>query len=196
MNQATKSILTFWFGAWPYDQQKAQKQTPIWFQSSDELDLQIKQQFEPLVKSALMNQYECHTIDDEIAYIILLDQFTRNIYRGQSEAFSGDALSLEKCQRLIADQQHLKLPLHVAVFACMPLQHSEDIKMHEQSIAIFGELVNHHGEPAKGFLDFAHKHKTIIDQFSRYPHRNQAMGRESTPEEQKYLDSDGLRFGQ
>ncbi|MFT5592895.1 MAG: hypothetical protein ACI8SR_001261 [Oceanicoccus sp.] len=196
MKQATQDILTFWFGAWPYDQTIAKHQAPIWFQSSNALDLQIKQQFESLVESALCGEFSCDSIDDEIAYIILLDQFTRNIYRGQGKAFSGDQLALDKCLHLITRQQHLQLPLNVAIFICMPLQHSEDSDIHQQSITVFSQLADMHGEAAKGFLDYAQQHKAIIDEFSRYPHRNQAMGRNTTAEEETYLNNHGQRFGQ
>lgn len=196
MNQDTQRILSFWFGAWPYNEQAAQAQSSTWFQASDELDNTIKMQFEPLVEAALNNEFECHCLEDQIACIILLDQFTRNIYRGQGKAFSGDAQSLSICLEIIKKQAHTKLPLLVAVFACMPLQHSEQPHIHDLSIEVFSELVQIHAEKAHSFLEFAHKHKAIIDQFSRYPHRNQALNRASTPAELAYLENDGLRFGQ
>lgn len=196
MNSATRDILSFWFGSWPYDEATAQKQAPIWFQASDTLDAKIKTQFQPLVESALNHAFQCDTLEDQLACIILLDQFTRNIYRGQAKAFSGDAQSLKLCLDLIKQEEHTRLPLHVAVFACMPLQHSEDPDVQVTSIETFTQIAQAHPDKASGFLDFAHQHKAIIDQFSRYPHRNEAMKRASTPEEQAYLDGDGARFGQ
>lgn len=196
MHPSTQEILAFWFGAWPYDKEVAQRQASLWFQSNQELDEKIKQGFQPLVESALKNDFHCDCLEDDLAYIILLDQFTRNIYRGQGKAFSGDQLSLNKSLQLIKKDIHLTLPLHVATFACMPLQHSEDIEIHKQSIEVFTQLANLHGEPAQGFLSFAHKHKDIIEQFARYPHRNKALNRESTDQEKHYLANNGSRFGQ
>ncbi|MFY0639615.1 MAG: DUF924 domain-containing protein [Bermanella sp.] len=196
MHPFTQEILAFWFGAWPFDEKAAQRQASLWFQSTQELDEKIKQDFQPLVESALNNEFNCDCLEDDLAYIILLDQFTRNIYRGQGKAFSGDQRSLNKSLQLIEKDIHLTLPLHVATFACMPLQHSEDIEIHTQSIEVFTQLANLHGEPAQGFLSFAHKHKDIIEQFARYPHRNKALNRESTDKETHYLANNGLRFGQ
>ncbi|WP_283786823.1 DUF924 family protein [Bermanella sp. WJH001] len=196
MHPCTQDILAFWFGSWPFDEKAAQSQASVWFQSTPELDETIKQRFQALVESALKNNFHCDCLEDDLAYIILLDQFTRNIYRGQGKAFSGDQLSLNKSLKLIEKDTHLTLPLHVATFACMPLQHSEDPNIHKQSIAVFTQLVNLHGEAAQGFLTFAHKHKDIIDQFTRYPHRNDALNRDSTEQEKQYLANNGLRFGQ
>lgn len=196
MHPSTQDILAFWFGAWPFDEKAANKQAPLWFQSNPELDEKIKQRFQSLVESALNNDFHCDCLEDDLAYIILLDQFTRNIYRGQGKAFSGDQLSLNTCLTLIQKNIHLTLPLHVATFACMPLQHSEQADIHIQSIEVFTQLAKLHGEAAQGFLNFAHKHKDIIDQFDRYPHRNNALNRESTDKEKQYLANNGLRFGQ
>lgn len=196
MKQITYDILSFWFGAWPYNEQVAKEQASLWFESSEALDQTIHQQFGKAVSAAFNNEFECDTLEDKVACILLLDQFTRNIYRGQGQAFSGDPQSLNLCLNLIETKQHTHVPLHVAVFICMPLQHSEDANIHEQSIEVFSELVEIHGEAASGFLEFAKKHKAIIDEFSRYPHRNQALGRRSTPAEQDYLDNNGMRFGQ
>lgn len=192
----TQDVLRFWFGAWPYNEEIARAQSKIWFESSKELDKEIASKFSFSVDAALNNTLSIKTQDDVIANIILLDQFTRNIYRGSSQAFSGDSPALQLCLQLIDDNQHLDLPLHVAVFACMPLQHSEDLSIQERAITTFQTLVDKHGDKANGFLDFAMKHKKIIEEFGRYPHRNQALGRENTAKEQAYLDGNAMRFGQ
>jgi len=127
-------ILSFWFGQWPFDEEKAQAQKSMWFQGSEELDATIKQQFSHYVEQALNGKFSLSTLDEQLACIILLDQFTRNIYRGQAKAFSGDHLALEICLELIKNKQHTKLPLLVAVFACMPLQHSESQQIQELSV--------------------------------------------------------------
>lgn len=198
----TESVLSFWYGAWPYDESVAAQQTATWFASDPNLDREIKDKFESLVIDHL-NATELNArfkskneLEDALGSILLLDQFTRNIYRGSAKAFAGDEKALALCLSLLDQNQIDSLPLHVAVFACMPLQHSESVEIQSVSIKTFEHLVALHGEAAQGFANFAHKHKHIIDQFGRYPHRNQVLGRVSTDEELAYLNTNGERFGQ
>lgn len=192
----SNEVLAYWFGQWPFDEKAAQLQQSIWFQSSAEVDSIITEKFSHHVLKALNLNYPINTLDDQIACIILLDQFTRNIYRKNKKAFSGDHLALELCNNLIKTNTHLELPLLAAVFVCMPLQHSESPDIQERSVKTYRELVNLHGQKASGFLDFAIKHKAIIDEFGRYPHRNEILDRQSTANEVRYLTSGGERFGQ
>lgn len=195
-------VLTFWYGHWPFKQEAADKMKPMWFQSSEELDQEIKTKFESQVEQLLQPINTPaplrlpEQLDDALAIIILLDQFTRNIYRGSGQAFAGDETALTICKQLIKMDLINSLPLDVAAFACMPLQHSESPEVQELSIKTFDSLCEVHGEKARGFANFARIHKEIIDNFGRYPHRNQALERASTDAELKYLNSDGHRFGQ
>lgn len=197
-----ESVLSFWYGAWPYDESVAAQQTATWFTSDPKLDQEITDKFEALVIEHLntteMNiRFQSKSqLEEALATILLLDQFTRNIYRGSAKAFAGDEKALKLCLSLLDQNQIDSLPLHVAVFACMPLQHSESPEIQSVSIKTFEDLVALHGEAAHGFTNFAHKHKHIIDQFGRYPHRNQVLGRISTDEELAYLNTNGERFGQ
>lgn len=195
MQLPTKDILAFWFGAWPFDAALAEKQKDVWFTSNSELDDKISNMFKPCVEYALNHDIQLETLEDKIAYILLLDQFTRNIFRGDGKAFSGDSKALDVCLEIVHSKAYQSLPEKVAVFACMPLQHSEEHEIQQISIATFSDLVQIHGESAESFLKFAHMHKEIIDQFSRYPHRNEALNRTSTPQELDYLKG-GQRFGQ
>jgi uncharacterized protein (DUF924 family) len=200
--QTVHEVLTFWYGQWPFDQQAADQKKPTWFQSSPSLDQEIQNQFELEIEHLLKPPCSSpqlvlpEELDKALAIILLLDQFTRNIYRGNEKAFAGDNIALDLCKQLIDKKQVEHLPMEVAAFACMPLQHSEDADIQLLSIKTFDFIHKLHGEKAKGYADFARIHKKIIDEFGRYPHRNQALGRVSTDAEQKYLEADGHRFGQ
>ena len=199
-----QDILTYWYGQWPYDSQIASTKASIWFTSTPEIDKDIEVRFKTEIDRLLKQDAQADTfkldlpnqLDQALAIIILLDQFTRNVYRGSHKAFAGDPKALAVCLSILDANLLASMPLNVAAFACMPLQHSEDPKIQELAIETFDQLYEIHGETAKGYADFARVHKNIIDEFGRYPHRNDAIGRPSTDAEQSYLNSDGHRFGQ
>lgn len=196
--------LTYWYGQWPYNSEIASKKSATWFASTPETDLEIKSQFNSDIEQ-LLKQYTNTSkldlslpaqIDEALAHILLLDQFTRNIHRGSKDAFSGDPFALSLCLHLLDHNVIKTLPLDVAAFACMPLQHSEDPDIQLLSVETFQKLHTQHGDVAKGYSEFARIHKDIIDEFGRYPHRNEALGRTPTDAELTYLKGDGHRFGQ
>ncbi len=123
-----------------------------------------------------------------LAEIIVLDQFSRNVNRDTPRAFAQDALALELAQELVASGQDRSLPEAQRVFAYMPYMHSESVLLQEQSVALFTQL----GIPNN--LDFAQRHKAIIDRFGRYPHRNVILGRTSSTEELAFLSEPGSSF--
>ena len=132
--------------------------------------------------------------------MILLDQFTRNIYRGDARAFAGDPQARELVKQGLATGLDKALTPIQRSFFYMPLEHSESLQDQDQCVALFEQLLEEVPQQGKAViqssLDFAIKHRDIIRQFGRFPHRNQAIGRSSTPEEQAYLNSGGARFGQ
>ncbi len=205
MNTSIQSveILRFWYGAWPFKLEMAKNNANKWFNSSDALDTEIREQFGQEIKNALEQKNKPNTLEDKLATILLLDQLTRNCYRGQGQAFAGDHMALAICQDIINAKQQTTLPLMVAAFALMPLQHSEDINIQMQSIAEFNALLHRAKQESpddiktmKGFADSATQHQEIIAQFSRYPHRNEALKRFNTEAENSYLNNNGKRFGQ
>ena len=116
-----------------------------------------------------------------LAEVIVLDQFSRNIYRNQPEAFANDPLALALAQTAISKGFDLELPEAQRSFLYMPFMHSESKCIHIEAVKLFEAL----GNDRK--LEFEHKHKAIIDRFGRYPHRNEILGRSSTPEEIEFL---------
>ena len=122
------------------------------------------------------------------AEILVLDQFSRNVYRDTSRAFAQDALALALAQELVASGQDRSLPLAQRSFAYMPYMHSESALVHAQAVVLFSQ------PGLEDTLRFELRHKEIIDRFGRYPHRNALLGRASSPEELAFLSEPGSGF--
>ena len=195
-----KEVLNFWFGEGdaPFDE-NAMK---LWFEASPETDQIIKEKFLSFVSLAGEGNLSSwqETPDGMLANIVLLDQFSRNIYRGLSAAFRYDQLALALCKKGLArnDDQHLKP--HHRLFFYMPLEHSENLEDQEESLFRFNQLSKEAPPNLAGFYDnlfqYAHVHFEIIARFGRFPYRNAVLGRLSTPEEIEWLSKEGVRFGQ
>jgi uncharacterized protein (DUF924 family) len=128
------------------------------------------------------------TAEGRLAEIIVLDQFSRNIYRDTPRAFAQDALALVLAQELVASGQDRNLPVAQRVFGYMPYMHSESALVHAQAVALFSQ-------PGMEYnLDFELRHKAIIDRFGRYPHRNAILERTSSAEELAFLAETGSSF--
>jgi uncharacterized protein (DUF924 family) len=128
------------------------------------------------------------TPEGRLAEVLVLDQFSRNVYRDTPRAFAQDALALALAQELVASGQDRSLPLAQRSFAYMPYMHSESALVHTQAVALFAQ------PGMEDNLRFELRHKEIIDRFGRYPHRNDLLGRESTPEELVFLSEPGSGF--
>ena len=128
------------------------------------------------------------TPEGRLAEILVLDQFSRNVYRDTPQAFAQDALALALAQELVASGQDRNLPLAQRSFAYMPYMHSESAVVHAQAIDLFSQ------PGMEDTLRFELRHKDIIDRFGRYPHRNALLGRISTPEELAFLSAPGSAF--
>lgn len=174
-------VLGFWFAELaPKDR----------FKKDQQIDTTIKQRFQNTLEGAAEGElYEWRKeAKGRLAEIIVLDQFPRNIYRDHSKAFAYDSLALVLAQEAISKGADLELPPEQRHFMYMPFMHSESKKIQERSLELFKNL----GVPEA--LDFALKHKEIIDQFGRYPHRNKVLGRESTEKELEFLKGPNSSF--
>jgi uncharacterized protein (DUF924 family) len=116
-----------------------------------------------------------------LAEIIVLDQFSRNMFRGNSKSFAEDKLALKLAMEAVEAGADKKLTKEHRVFIYMPYMHSESAEVHKKALELFTELGSENN------LEYEIKHKSIIDRFGRYPHRNKLLGRESTPEELEFL---------
>jgi uncharacterized protein (DUF924 family) len=192
MRVAAGEILDFWFGAPGSAEHGRPRQ--FWFSKSDATDALIGERFGAAVDAALRGGLDPWADDDArsaLALVLLLDQFTRNIFRDTARAFAGDAAALAVAQRLVADGRHRRLAPVERWFAYLPFEHSEAIDDQHESLRLFGELA---GEGMTEPLAWARKHYEIIARFGRYPHRNEALGRASTAEEIEFLRQPGSGF--
>ena len=128
------------------------------------------------------------TLEGRFAEVLVLDQFSRNVYRDTPQAFAQDALALALAQELVASGQDRSLPLAQRSFVYMPYMDSESALVHAQAAVLFAQT------GMEDTLRFELRHKAIIDRFGRYPHRNATLGRESTPEELAFLSEPGSGF--
>lgn len=181
--QTPNDVLHFWF----------EELTPKdWFNPSnpDELDTTIRKRFASLLqKASACELYDWRTTPDgSLAEVIVLDQFSRNIYRNTPKAFAQDPLSLALSQEAIAKGFDKELSSKQLGFLYMPFMHSESPVIHEKAVELYSA-------PGLEFnFGFEMKHKVIIDRFGRYPHRNAILGRESTPEEEAFLKEPDSSF--
>ncbi|GAA4761300.1 DUF924 family protein [Stakelama sediminis] len=172
--EQARAILAFWFEECAPEQH---------FGKDDTLDTEIVRRFSGLRDAVLSEEAAGWRDDPEtlLAAVILLDQFSRNIHRGEAEAFAADPLALDLTQRAIERGWDKALPPDRRAFLYMPLMHSERADMQAQSLKRFAE------PGLEQSLDFARQHASVITEFGRFPGRNAALGRESTPAESAWL---------
>jgi len=178
---AADAVLQFWF----------EELTPEdWFRRDPSLDRRIAEEF----WSTLAAASRCELFHwrgsarGRLAEVLVLDQFSRNIHRDTAAAFANDTLALALAQEAVASGRDLELAVPERVFLYLPWMHSESALMHEQALQLFAT------PGMEKNLEFEHRHKAIIDRFGRYPHRNDVLGRRSTPEEIEFLAQPGSAF--
>ena len=196
-------ILAFWFAENASKPDGYSARRELWFQVHEDFDLEIRRRFESQISHAVAECENSPTTDvqESLARIIALDQFPRNCYRGTPKAFSFDSLALRMTQELINSGRHEQLVFPERIFAYMPLQHAECLETQNLSVKMFGLLPELTDDPtfsaaALDSIAYAQLHKDIIEQFGRFPHRNEILGRESTAQEIAYLQSGAETFGQ
>lgn len=197
-----KKILDFWFGDMKNSGVPDKKKQKMWWQKDKNLDELIKKEFEILLKRAKSGEFEEWTDNPEgmLSVIILLDQFSRNIYRGTVNAFSQDEMALNIVISGMLKGFDMQLITVKKIFFYMPLMHSEDIDIQIKSVECFSELEKEYikndetADIIKINKKYAIMHCEIIKRFGRYPHRNKILGRESTAEESEFLREPGNSF--
>lgn len=175
------TILSFWF---------KEIQPAQWWKVDPAFDDLIRTRFSALHEQAR----RCElfgwraTPEGRLAEVIVLDQFARNIHRGTPAAFSADPLALALAQEAVATGADVLLPVERRAFLYLPYMHSESAAIH----AVAEPLMK--ARAPQGTHEFELKHKVIVDRFGRYPHRNEVLGRISTPEEMAFLQQPGSSF--
>ena len=199
-NNKIEELLDFWFGQLPDNSFFPEKKAKLWFQKDPVFDLEIQRQFEDVLHASVRGELGnwVDTPRGILAYVVLLDQFPRNMYRDLPEEYAYDHLSLPVIREALKNGVDKKLKPVERMFLYMPLMHSEDPEDQETSIEYFTRLRDavdqSNREHFEMVLDYAHRHKAIIDQFGRYPYRNKQLNRETTKEEEEFLKTPGSRF--
>jgi uncharacterized protein (DUF924 family) len=198
---AAAQVLHFWLGDDPLTDWPQPHRGDLWFKGGAEVDANIRAQFGPLVDDAMaggLADWEATPLA-RLALILLLDQFSRNVYRGQARAFAGDARAQALSQRTLDAGEDAQLPRAGRLFVYMPLMHAETLAQQNACVACFERLLAGAPEALNDTLTdnlrYAVLHRDIVARFGRFPHRNAVLGRNSTPEELEFL-KDGPRFGQ
>jgi uncharacterized protein (DUF924 family) len=189
----TGAVLDFWF--LPADHPGHGAYRSEWFRKDDAFDAAIRERFGVAVESALDETFGEGPDEALIARILLLDQFTRNIFRGTPRSFAGDAQALQIAESLVAAGRDKNLTSWQRWFAYLPFEHDESLLAQERSVALFAALrreMQH--EAFDSAYDYALRHREVIERFGRFPHRNAILGRESTPEEVGFLKQPGSSF--
>lgn len=174
-------VLDFWF---------ADEQREFWFSKSDAFDLEIEQRFGETLIHAIQGELADwrNSAQGRLAEIIVLDQFSRNIFRDHAAAFAQDSMALALAQEAVHLGLDQQLSVEQRAFLYMPFMHSESKHVHQHALALFEAL----GNPIN--LDFERRHQAIIERFGRYPHRNAILARESSAEELAFLQQPNSSF--
>lgn len=202
MNPAVspEDVLAFWFGPEAGDSATAESQKKLWWSKDAVVDAEIRERFGALVAAAAGGAHRewAREPRGRLALILLFDQFPRNIYRDTPQAFAHDGLALRLALDGIAAEADRSLRAIERVFFYLPLEHAESPEMQERSVALFEGLRDSVAEADRsafdGYLDFARRHRDIVQRFGRFPHRNLILGRASTAEETAFLQLPGSGF--
>jgi uncharacterized protein (DUF924 family) len=184
-------VLVFWFGE-PNSPDHLQPRD-FWFRKSDATDRLIQSRFGSTVEAALIGQHDdwAATPRGALALVLVLDQFTRNIFRGTPRAFAGDPRALALATRMVDSGRDRLLAPAERWFIYLPLEHSERLLDQFESVRVFERLA---ADGLEAPLDWARRHLEVVKRFGRFPHRNAILGRESTAEELEYLRQPGSGF--
>lgn len=200
MEQVKNDLLEFWFGDDPDDAAVVKAKTELWWGHSAETDEILQAKFGTAASSAAVGilDHWSGSPRGRLALILLLDQLPRAIHRGTAAAFAQDTFARKVAtQGLDSSADKLLRPIE-RLFFYLPFEHSEDLGDQDHSVVLFRNLLSDvseaHRETFAEFVDYAARHREIIARFGRFPHRNVILGRDSTPEEQAFLEQPGSSF--
>jgi uncharacterized protein (DUF924 family) len=186
-----EALLTFWFG---HGTAEYLRPRAVWFTKDAAFDTEVRARFLPDWERASRGELAAWADEPErcLAYIILCDQVPRNIFRGDAKAFSTDPLARDAATRAVDRGDDRTLPPVQRWFVYLPFEHSESLDDQRTAVALFEQLRD---DPTSAVaIEYGRKHLEIIERFGRFPHRNAALGRPSTPEEEAFLLTPGSSF--
>lgn len=177
MDERALSVTKFWRDAGP----------EAWFAKNDAFDADFRHRFHDLHYAAARRELDGWAQDAEgsLALMILLDQFPRNCFRGTAHMFATDPLARHFANNAVENGHDLALDAEIRVFIYLPFEHSEDLADQQTSVDL-------HSANAEAYLTYAVDHRDIVQRFGHFPHRNKALGRETSAEEQAFLDAGGF----
>lgn len=195
-----QDVLDFWFGTLDDEGQPTAEVAKRWFSKDDAFDQQVRTEFgatfDALVRGDLDGWRD--TLDGTLATIIVVDQFARNMFRDTAQMYAHDAIALDAACALVDDGRDVELKGAQRTFAYMPFMHSEDLAHQERCIALFQAFAEAcEGDNRDRVLrnvDYAVRHRDIVEQWGRFPHRNAILGRVSTDDEVAFLKTPGSGF--
>lgn len=193
-------VLRFWLGAYPLDGAAMQRVQQQWFQKDADFDQELGRRFGATLAAARAGQLDAWADAPEswLALLIVLDQFSRNMFRDSPQAFASDVQAVRVAEDGLARGLDHALPPMARIFCYLPLEHAESLERQARSVALFRALAaNPEALPGAffaGTLDYALKHQDVIERYGRFPHRNAILGRASTEAEQVYLAQPGAGF--
>lgn len=178
--RSPQEVLTFWFEGHSADD---------WFSAGQAFDEAVRRDFAHLHsagEACALYAWRA-SVEGRLAEIIVLDQFSRQLYRGQARAFASDPLALALAQEVVARGEDKQLSDIQRQFLYMPYMHSENLSIHDEAARLFAQLPDAYG------ASFEAAHRSVIERFGRYPHRNGALGRKSSATELAYIaETDGF----
>ncbi len=195
-----QTIIDFWFGSKLSLKTAIETKSPLWWKKSADTDAEIRTRFEAQLVEFCKGKLTHWKTSAEgwLALIILSDQFPRNMYRDSAQAFAYDEMALALCLEGLDKKLDSQLNPLQRVFFYLPLEHAESSAMQERSVMLQAQLLNSVDDSLKqsfqGFYNFALAHQKVIEEFQRFPHRNQTLGRQSTEDELAYLAQPGSGF--
>ena len=190
-----QAILTFWFDDPTVPNSEYGQQRKVWFYKDPSFDQQVRDRFLTVYEQARQGAFDSWLEQPRsaLALIILLDQFPRNMFRDIARCFEADSQALAVAEAAIAHQHDRAMLPVERIFLYLPFEHSENITDQHQSVSLFEALVRSAPE-LQSTLDYAYRHRDVIAQFGRFPHRNESLGRQSTEAERLFLKQPGARF--
>ena len=197
-----EAVLRFWFEGVADHAEAIAARSRVWFQADPEFDRDCRERFGVLHARAARGELDGwqDTPRGALALVIVLDQLSRNIHRATAGAFACDDKALACCLRARRRGFDDALRPVERMFLYMPFQHTEDRERQDESVRVWKALAasveDEIAEYFEGAIGHAREHRDVVHRFGRFPHRNAVLGRESTPEERRYLEGGGARYGQ
>jgi uncharacterized protein (DUF924 family) len=192
MRTSPEEVLAFWFGR--EGEEGYGEFREVWFAKDPDFDREIRGRFEAVYEKAAAGALESWKEEarSSLALIVVLDQFPRNMFRGDARMYATDGLAVAAARHAIEQAYDRELDRFQRVFVYLPFEHSEDLEDQRLSVELFHRLAEETGQ--EDLLIYAVRHLKIIERFGRFPHRNEILGRRTTPEEADFLKEPGSSF--